>query len=74
VSSAHGNLLGVVATGVTAGPGYGHYAASYYAPYAPKGKRRRQLGLRRGRRASASGSAFVIGPAENQTVSSSGQD
>ncbi len=31
VSAAHGNLLGVVATGVSAGPGYGYYASKYYA-------------------------------------------
>jgi succinoglycan biosynthesis transport protein ExoP len=31
VSSAHGHLLGVVATGVATGRGYGHYARSYYS-------------------------------------------
>jgi capsular exopolysaccharide synthesis family protein len=31
VESAHGNLLGVVATGVGATPGYGHYYPTYYA-------------------------------------------
>ena len=30
VESAHGTLLGVVATGVTAGPGYEHYSPKYY--------------------------------------------
>jgi succinoglycan biosynthesis transport protein ExoP len=30
VSAAHGNLLGVVATGVSAGPGYGYYASKYH--------------------------------------------
>jgi non-specific protein-tyrosine kinase len=31
IDAAHGNLLGVVATGVSAGPGYGHYASKYYS-------------------------------------------
>jgi capsular exopolysaccharide synthesis family protein len=31
VESAHGNLLGVVATGAGAGVGYGHYYPTYYA-------------------------------------------
>ena len=31
VNAAHGNLLGVVATGVASGPGYGYYASKYYA-------------------------------------------
>jgi Mrp family chromosome partitioning ATPase len=31
VHAAHGNLLGVVATGVSAGPGYGYSASKYYA-------------------------------------------
>lgn len=30
VNAAHGNLLGVVATGVASGPGYGYYASKYY--------------------------------------------
>jgi capsular exopolysaccharide synthesis family protein len=32
ITSAHGTLLGVVATGVRPGPGYESYAAKYYAP------------------------------------------
>jgi capsular exopolysaccharide synthesis family protein len=31
VQSAHGTLLGVVATGATAGPGYEHYYPKYYS-------------------------------------------
>ncbi len=31
VAATHGNLLGVVATGVSAGPGYGYYASKYYS-------------------------------------------
>jgi capsular exopolysaccharide synthesis family protein len=31
VNAAHGNLLGVVATGVASGPGYGYYASKYYS-------------------------------------------
>ncbi len=30
VESAHGNLVGVVATGTSSGPGYGHYYPKYY--------------------------------------------
>ena len=30
VNAAQGNLLGVVATGVASGPGYGYYASKYY--------------------------------------------
>jgi capsular exopolysaccharide synthesis family protein len=36
IVSAHGTLLGVVATGVRPGPGYESYAAKYYAPIDPK--------------------------------------
>jgi tyrosine-protein kinase len=31
IESAHGTLLGVVATGVSAAPGYEHYTSKYYA-------------------------------------------
>jgi Mrp family chromosome partitioning ATPase len=31
IASAHGTLLGVVATGVSSGPGYEHYYAKYYS-------------------------------------------
>lgn len=42
VTSAHGRLLGVVATGVTSGPGYGHhYPKSYYSSGSQDGKRSR---------------------------------
>lgn len=41
IESAHGNLLGVVATGVSSGPGYEKYSQSYYGPGAPAQKRRR---------------------------------
>jgi capsular exopolysaccharide synthesis family protein len=37
ITSAHGTLLGVVATGVRAGPGYESYAAKYYAPTKGRG-------------------------------------
>lgn len=47
VSSAHGNLLGVVATGVTAGPGYGHYVRSYYSSRSESGAPRRRFGRSR---------------------------
>jgi capsular exopolysaccharide synthesis family protein len=42
ITSAHGTLLGVVATGVRPGPGYESYAAKYYAPTTGRGS-----GLRR---------------------------
>ena len=31
IESAHGTLLGIVATGVSAGPGYEHYYPKYYS-------------------------------------------
>jgi capsular exopolysaccharide synthesis family protein len=44
IKSAHGNLLGTVATGVTAGPGYEKYSQAYYTPAggSRKGGRRSQ--------------------------------
>lgn len=43
IIAAHGSLLGAVATGVTAGPGYEKYAQAYYAPAsAPQSRRRRR--------------------------------
>lgn len=44
VNSAHGRILGVVATGVSAGPGYEKYSQEYYALPDEKGKRRRRSG------------------------------
>lgn len=40
IEAAHGTLIGVVATGVTSGPGYEHYSPSYYDPATVKSKRR----------------------------------
>lgn len=42
IMSAHGHLLGIVATGVTAGPGYEKYSQSYYTqqPSRRRGRRR----------------------------------
>lgn len=40
VTSAHGQLLGVVATGVASGVGYGQYTRSYYAPRSRDPKKR----------------------------------
>jgi non-specific protein-tyrosine kinase len=42
IESAHGNLLGVVATGVSSGPGYEKYSQAYYASAPPKQKRGRR--------------------------------
>jgi succinoglycan biosynthesis transport protein ExoP len=54
IESAHGQLLGVVATGVTRGPGYDQYYPKYYtengsAGHPVKGWRRWAPGRRRGR-------------------------
>jgi capsular exopolysaccharide synthesis family protein len=40
ILSAHGNLLGVVATGVTSGPGYEKYSQAYYSTTDPNNRRR----------------------------------
>jgi capsular exopolysaccharide synthesis family protein len=40
INSAHGHLLGIVATGVINGPGYEKYSQSYYTPTGGKGRRR----------------------------------
>jgi hypothetical protein len=48
IISAHGRLLGAVATGVTAGPGYEKYTQAYYSP-APSTRGRRGLRHRRDR-------------------------
>lgn len=45
ITSAHGRLLGAVATGVTSGPGYEKYSQAYYAPTpAGEGKHGRRRG------------------------------
>jgi Mrp family chromosome partitioning ATPase len=42
IISAHGMLLGVIATGVTAGPGYEKYSQAYYSQnQGSRGRRRR---------------------------------
>jgi capsular exopolysaccharide synthesis family protein len=51
ILSAHGRLLGTVATGVTSGPGYEKYSQAYYAP-AGDGQRGRR-GRRRARKAAS---------------------
>lgn len=55
IGSAHGNLLGVVATGVAHGPGYGYYASKYYKA------------ARNGKMAEANGQASGV-PAREQRV------
>ena len=49
IESAHGTLLGVVATGATAGPGYEHYYPKYYGATGSNGHGTgsRRLRLRR---------------------------
>jgi tyrosine-protein kinase len=47
IESAHGSLLGVVATGATAGPGYGHYYPKYYTQNGTNGSGGRHLFSRR---------------------------
>lgn len=45
IDSAHGRLLGTVATGVTSGPGYEKYSQAYYAPLdKASGKQRSRRG------------------------------
>jgi capsular exopolysaccharide synthesis family protein len=44
IVSAHANLLGAVATGVTSGPGYEKYSNSYYAPGPGRGSAPRRRG------------------------------
>jgi capsular exopolysaccharide synthesis family protein len=43
IESAHGNLLGVVATGAAAGLGYAHYYPKYYAHNGTNGHKRFRL-------------------------------
>jgi capsular exopolysaccharide synthesis family protein len=52
IESAHGRLLGTVATGVTAGPGYEKYSQAYYSPTRGAGGSRRQR--RRAKKAAGS--------------------
>jgi succinoglycan biosynthesis transport protein ExoP len=49
IVSAHGRLLGTVATGVTAGPGYEKYSQAYYSPAGEKrgGRRARRRAKKR---------------------------
>jgi capsular exopolysaccharide synthesis family protein len=49
IVSAHGHLLGVVATGVTSGPGYDGYAPKYYSHTNGNGSHPRRGLLRRSR-------------------------
>ena len=42
ITSAHGRLLGAVATGVTSGPGYEKYSRTYYTSTGTGGKRGRR--------------------------------
>lgn len=68
ITSAHGNLLGVVATGVSSGLGYKSYSRSYYAPRSRTGESKRRFGRRAGSQSTQAG--LVIQPTD-QTVSSS---
>jgi Mrp family chromosome partitioning ATPase len=47
VESAHGKLLGVIATGTSVGPGYGHYYPKYYGENGANGAGGRGLRRRR---------------------------
>jgi capsular exopolysaccharide synthesis family protein len=55
VESAHGNMLGVVATGAASGPGYSHYYPKYYSHNGTNGAGGRQLMGRTRKRSSGSG-------------------
>ncbi len=52
ILSAHGRLLGTVATGVTAGPGYEKYSQAYYSP--ADGRQNGRRGRRRAKKAARS--------------------
>lgn len=64
VTSAHGRLLGVVATGVSSGPGYGHYSPkAYYSSSTDDGRERFRKRKRYGRR--ATDNAISLKPASD---------
>jgi capsular exopolysaccharide synthesis family protein len=67
IVSAHGTLLGVVATGVRPGPGYESYAAKYYGTASPNGSKLR----RRFRRSAASGSGSGASMSGDSTAADS---
>jgi capsular exopolysaccharide synthesis family protein len=58
VSSAQGNLLGVVATGVPNALGYKRYTRSYYSPRMRDGERKRWFGRRTSTDGSQNGQAL----------------
>lgn len=62
LQSAHGTLLGVVATGVTHGPGYEHYYPKYYSSNGDGPHGRRRLGRRRGSRKAKAAAAATASP------------
>ena len=53
IESAHGRILGVVATGVVAGPGYEKYSQAYYTPAGEKPRRGRKRTKKRDRDSSS---------------------
>jgi receptor protein-tyrosine kinase len=61
ITSAHGTLLGSVATGVTAGPGYEKYSQAYYSQTTGRGGRRKRTKQKNAVKADAHNSA----PANN---------
>ena len=60
IDSAHGRLLGVVATGVAAGPGYEHYYPKYYSSNGDRTRR----GRRRRKRAETEAPEPDVAPAQ----------
>jgi capsular exopolysaccharide synthesis family protein len=73
IDQAHGRLLGVVATGVSAGPGYEHYYPKYYATNGANGSRKGKLTLGR-RSSSAGGSVDHVKPMEGSDASEARAD
>jgi capsular exopolysaccharide synthesis family protein len=70
IENAHGNLLGVVATGVSSGTGYGHYTRSYYSARRDTPGRQRRFRRRKGHSTSNTSGSLLLSPPEQQTVSS----
>jgi hypothetical protein len=63
ITSAHGTVLGVVATGVSAGPGYDHYSPKYYTQNGVGGRDR--LRRRRPPAEPASDGEFAVTPPDS---------
>lgn len=74
VVSAHGHLLGIVATGVTAGPGYEKYSQSYYTQE-PSSRRARRRAKARAQADAKAGAAsqVVVSPVPEEAHTATGK-